>query len=174
MWTMPNKCPIPFTSGPGCSKLTTSLVNVSLKFQMLISEICQYFLLKKCEKASLIFSIKNISIIGYKVVKQLKRWPLNELVKLTMLWTTGPRKLNIQTSANGQPDHLQTISHNQMCQTFANSQPKSNVTILVNSYIVHNVCFKLKKRVVHHKTPDNGQTNILVWPFKVLHENSTS
>ena len=37
-------------SGPGCSKLTTSLVNVSLKFQMLISEICQYFLLKKCEK----------------------------------------------------------------------------------------------------------------------------
>ena len=27
--------------GPGRSKLTTSLVNVSLKFQMLISEICQ-------------------------------------------------------------------------------------------------------------------------------------
>ena len=37
-------------TGPGCSKLTTSLVNVSLKFQTLISEICQYFLLKKCEK----------------------------------------------------------------------------------------------------------------------------
>ena len=37
-------------SGPGCSKLTTSLVNVSLKFQTLISEICHYFLLKKCEK----------------------------------------------------------------------------------------------------------------------------
>ena len=30
-------------AGPGCSKLTASLVNVSLKFQMLISEICQYF-----------------------------------------------------------------------------------------------------------------------------------
>ena len=28
-------------SGPGCSKLTTSLVNVSLKFQTLLSEICQ-------------------------------------------------------------------------------------------------------------------------------------
>ena len=27
-----------------------SLVNVSLKFQTLISQICQYFLLKKCEK----------------------------------------------------------------------------------------------------------------------------
>ena len=36
--------------GPGCSKLTTSLVNVSLKFQTLISEIRQYFLLKKCKK----------------------------------------------------------------------------------------------------------------------------
>ena len=35
---------------PGCSKLTTSLVNVWLKFQMLISQICQYFLLKKYEK----------------------------------------------------------------------------------------------------------------------------
>ena len=32
------------SSGPGCSKLTTSLVNVSLKFQTLISQICQYFL----------------------------------------------------------------------------------------------------------------------------------
>ena len=31
--------------GPGCS-----LVNISLRFQTLISNICQYFLLKKCEK----------------------------------------------------------------------------------------------------------------------------
>ena len=37
-------------SGPGCSKLMTSLVNVSLKFKTLISQIRQYFLLKKCEK----------------------------------------------------------------------------------------------------------------------------
>ena len=36
--------------GPGCSKLTTSLVNETLKFQTLISQIFQYFLLKKCEK----------------------------------------------------------------------------------------------------------------------------
>ena len=33
--------------GPGCSKLTTSIVNVLLKFQTLISQIRQYFLLKK-------------------------------------------------------------------------------------------------------------------------------
>ena len=63
-------------SGPGCSKLTTSLVNVSLKFQMLISEICQYFLLKKCEKLLQCKSFshffnKNISVFGYKVVKHL-------------------------------------------------------------------------------------------------------
>ena len=38
-----------FKSGPGCSKLTTSLGNVSLKIQTLISQIRQYFLLKKCE-----------------------------------------------------------------------------------------------------------------------------
>ena len=35
-------------SGPGCSNLTTSVVNVSVKFfQTLISEIRQYFLLQK-------------------------------------------------------------------------------------------------------------------------------
>ena len=37
-------------SGLGCSKIMTSLVNVSLKFQTLIAEILQYFLLKNYEK----------------------------------------------------------------------------------------------------------------------------
>ena len=36
-------------SGPSHSKLTMSLVNVSLKFQPLILQIHCYFLLKKCE-----------------------------------------------------------------------------------------------------------------------------
>ena len=63
-------------SGPGCSKLTTSLVNVSLKFQMLISEICQYFLLKNFEtllhcKSFPDFFNKNISVFGYKVIKHV-------------------------------------------------------------------------------------------------------
>ena len=62
--------------GPGCSKLTTLLVNVSLKFQTLISQICHYFLLKKIEKlwqckTSLTFSTKNFSVLGNKVVKHL-------------------------------------------------------------------------------------------------------
>ena len=64
-------------AGPSCSKLTTSLVNVSLKFQTLISEISQYF--------SVLGYKVNLSVFGYKVVKHLTSWPLNELVKLTML-----------------------------------------------------------------------------------------
>ena len=43
------------TSGASCSKLTTSLVNVSLKFQTLILQIHCYFLLKKCENTLLYF-----------------------------------------------------------------------------------------------------------------------
>ena len=63
-------------SWPDCSKLTMSLVNISLKFQTLISEICQYFLLKKCEKllhckSFSHFFNKNISVFGYKIVKHL-------------------------------------------------------------------------------------------------------
>ena len=38
------------SSGPGCSKLTMLLVYETLKFQALISQIFQHFLLKKCEK----------------------------------------------------------------------------------------------------------------------------
>ena len=51
-----------------------SLVNISLKFQTLISDICQYFWLKKCEKnakASLVFSTQNFSVFEYKVVKRV-------------------------------------------------------------------------------------------------------
>ena len=62
--------------GPGCSKLTMTLVNVSLNFQKLISQICQYFWLKKCEKLLQCKSFshffnKNISVFSNKVVKYL-------------------------------------------------------------------------------------------------------
>ena len=46
-----------YSPGPSCSKLTTSLVNETLKFQTLISQICQYFLLKKCEK---LFAVQKL------------------------------------------------------------------------------------------------------------------
>ena len=59
--------------GPGCSKLTTLLVNISFSFQKLISQICQYFLLKKCEKPKTFshFINKKFECIGYKVIKHL-------------------------------------------------------------------------------------------------------
>ena len=54
-----------------CSKLTASFINVSLKFPTLISQIRDYFLLKKCEellhcnaKAPYIFFTKNIGVFG--------------------------------------------------------------------------------------------------------------
>ena len=93
--------PVPVTGlvvwcpGSGCSKLTMLLVNETLKFQTLISQYANIFGWKSVRsfcsaKASLIFSTSNISVFGYKVIKHLKSWPLNELVKLTMLWTTKP------------------------------------------------------------------------------------
>ena len=42
-----------------CSKLTMSLVNVSLKFQTLILQIHCYFLLKKCENPLHYFLLKK-------------------------------------------------------------------------------------------------------------------
>ena len=60
------------TPGPGCSKLTVSLVNVSLEFQMLISEICQYFLSKKCEKLQKLLSFFNKNITKMSVYLAIK------------------------------------------------------------------------------------------------------
>ena len=64
---------------------------VSLHFvkisKVKISNICQYFLLKKCEKllhcakASLSFSAKNFSVFGYKVVKYLTSYQMIRLLK---------------------------------------------------------------------------------------------
>ena len=57
-----------YNPGAGCSKLTTSLVNVSLNLQKLISQICQYFLLKRCVKLlHLLFFQQKISV--YLVIK---------------------------------------------------------------------------------------------------------
>ena len=67
-------------AGASCSKLTTSLVNVSLKFKMLILQIHCYFLLEKCEnllqcnaKDSHIFPTKNNSVFDHVVCIYLTR-----------------------------------------------------------------------------------------------------
>ena len=43
-------------SGSSYSKITTSLINKTLKFQMLISQICQHFLLKNVE----VFAVQKL------------------------------------------------------------------------------------------------------------------
>ena len=76
--------------GPSCSKLTTSLVNVSLKFQTLILQI-HYFLLKKCENPlqckgfSHFFNQKKNSVFVTLADICLTNLCLNDIVKLTML-----------------------------------------------------------------------------------------
>ena len=66
--------------GPGCSKLTTSLVKMSLKFQMLISQICQYFLLKKCVK---LLQCKSFSHFFNKKFQRIWLYSCKTLNKLT-------------------------------------------------------------------------------------------
>ena len=65
--------------GPGCSKLTMSLVNETLKFQMLIFQISQYFLLKKCEKLLQCKSFSHFFSKKYKCIWLKSREMLNEL-----------------------------------------------------------------------------------------------
>ena len=60
-----------YESGVSCSKLTMSLVNDLLKFQMVILQIHCYFLLTKCEmcnaKDAHILSTKNNSVFAFVV-----------------------------------------------------------------------------------------------------------
>ena len=63
--------------GPVVQKIAMSLVNISLKFQILISNIHYCFLLKKCEKllhckSFSHFFNKNIIVFSNKVVKLLR------------------------------------------------------------------------------------------------------
>ena len=60
-----------------------SLVNNSLKLQMTILQIHCYFLLKKCEENSHIFSTKSSSVFAFEVDIWLTNRGLNGSVKLT-------------------------------------------------------------------------------------------
>ena len=82
-------------TGPSCSKLTMSLVNVSLNFDHEIWHICWYFCWKNvssfciCKSYSHFFS-KNACELDIVLTRTVKILTTNELVKLRMLWTTGP------------------------------------------------------------------------------------
>ena len=77
-------------SGPSCSKLTTSLVNDSLKFTSSDTQICWNFVAFALQKLLTFFQQKNIRILCIEFAKTDNEMTLNKLVKLTKLWTTGP------------------------------------------------------------------------------------
>ena len=51
-------------------------------------------------KATHIFSAKNIRILCIESARTVNERTFNELVKLTMLWTTGPRLLKVANKLN--------------------------------------------------------------------------
>ena len=90
-----------WTPGLGCSKITMS-VNDSLKFISSDTQICWNCFWKHVSsfcsaKATHIFSAKNIRLLYIESTKTVNEMTLNELVKLTTLWTTGPRYIVIDT-----------------------------------------------------------------------------
>ena len=92
------KRPLPQT-GPSCSKLTMSLVNVSLNLWSSNMAYALIFLLKNMRvafafaKATHIFFSKNTCEFDIVLTGTVNVLTTNELVKLTMLWTTQPRWL---------------------------------------------------------------------------------
>ena len=73
-----------------------SLGNDSLKFTSSDTQICWNFCWKNVSsfcstKATHIFSAKNIRILYIESAKTVNEMTLNKLIKLTTLWTTGPR-----------------------------------------------------------------------------------
>ena len=80
------------SSGPSCSKLTMSLVNVSLKLwplNMAYTLISCWKNVSKCKSYSHFFS-KNACELDVVLTRTVNILTTNKLVKLTTLWTTGP------------------------------------------------------------------------------------
>ena len=83
-------------TGSSCSKLTMSLVNVSLKLWSLNMAYTLIFLLKKMwvafalAKATHIFFSKNTCELDILLTRTVNILTTNELIKLTQLWTSGP------------------------------------------------------------------------------------
>ena len=65
--------------------------------KMWVAKATHIFSAKKCESYSYFFS-KNIRILYIESSKTVNEMTLNELVKLTTLWTTGPRLKRLPSS----------------------------------------------------------------------------
>ena len=77
-----------------------SLVNDSLNLHWVIRKYAEIFYWKNVSsfcsaKATHIFSAKNIRILYIESAKTGNEMTLNELVKLTTLWTIGPRCITV-------------------------------------------------------------------------------
>ena len=71
---------------PGCQKNTNLLVNVSLKFQMLIPQICQHFLLKTFEK---LFAVQKLLLFFQQKISEFLSSPLagkRDIVVTILVW----------------------------------------------------------------------------------------
>ena len=87
------------TNRPSCSKLTMLLVNLPLNLWSLNMAYKLIFLLKKnvssfciCKSYSHFFQ-QNTSEFDNVLTKTVNILTINKLIKLTMLWTAGPRKV---------------------------------------------------------------------------------
>ena len=67
-------------------------------------------------KATHIFSAKNIRILCIESTKTVNKMTLNELVKLTMLWTTGPRYFH--TSHRQSSQNVLLLKYSNKCFIF--------------------------------------------------------
>ena len=77
-------------SGPSCSKITMSLVNISLKLSPLnMAYMVIFFAEKKNVSSFCIFVSKNTCELDIALTRTVNILTTNELVKLTTLWTTG-------------------------------------------------------------------------------------
>ena len=88
-------------------------------------------------KATHIFSAKNIRILYIESAKTVNEMTLNELVKLTMLWTTGPWALIICTWKEGYPDKYFSY-FNTKTYVMGTHQKCLTEVLLMSMY---NICF---------------------------------
>ena len=100
------------------------------------ANMLNFFLLKKCEKLlqqcksySYIYSAKNIRILYIESAKTVNEMTLNEVVKLTTFWTTGPwtlMKCKTFPSTN-------QIAWNVSLKSWSDKRVNKNANLLKNS-----------------------------------------
>ena len=87
--------PLPYNShfsGPSCSKLKIYIEWYINMLKFFAEKMWEAFVV---QKLLTFFQQKNIRILSIESTKTVNEITLNELVKLTMLWTTGPRFLKV-------------------------------------------------------------------------------